>query len=95
LIMIIKDTRLYRDNKTTTLSAKCRLRKFGWDTVYFSVDKVPPGDYIHHDASPFAAALLLPSMRQGENLVIEGSISAQLYRGMHAIMQEVLKWDIG
>ena len=54
-----------------------------------------PGDYIHHDASPFAAALLLPSMKQGEDLVIEGSISAQLYRGMHAIMQEVLKWDIG
>ena len=93
--MIIKDTQLYRDNKTTTLSAKCRLRKIGWDMVYFSVDNVLPGDYIHHDASPFAAALLLPSMRQGENLVIEGSVSAQLYRGMHAIMQEVQKWDIG
>jgi hypothetical protein len=34
-------------------------------------------------------------MRQGEDLVIEGSVSAQLYRGMHAITQEVLKWDIG
>src|SRR6202023_821130 len=54
-----------------------------------------PGDYIHNDASPFAAALLLPSMKQGEDLVIEGSISAQLYQGMHAIMREVLKWDIG
>jgi hypothetical protein len=93
--MIIKDTQLYRDNETTTLSAKCRLRKIGWDTVYFSVGNILPGNYIHHDASPFAAALLLPSMKQGENLVIEGSISAQLYRGMHAIMQEVLKWDVG
>ena len=93
--MIIKEARLHRDGGTTTLTAKCKIRKIGWDTVYFSVGNTVPGDYVYHDASPFAAALLLPSMQQGENLVIEGSISAQLYRGMHAIMQEVLKWDIG
>jgi hypothetical protein len=93
--MIIKDTQLYRDDETTALSARCKLRKIGWDTVYFSIGNTLPGDYIHNDASPFAAALLLPSMKQGEDLVIEGSISAQLYQGMHAIMQEVLKWDIG
>ena len=93
--MIIKDTQLYRDDETTALSARCKVRKFGWDTVYFSIGNTLPGDYIHNDASPFAAALLLPSMKQGEDLVIEGSISAQLYQGMHAIMQEVLTWDIG
>ena len=93
--MIIKDTQLYRDDETITLSATCKVRKIGWDTIYFSIGNTLPGDYIHNDASPFAAALLLPSMKQGEDLVIEGSISAQLYRGMHAIMHEVLKWDIG
>jgi hypothetical protein len=93
--MIIKDTQLYRDDETTRLSARCKVRKIGWDTVYFSISNALPGDYIHNDANPFAAALLLPSMKQGEDLVIEGSISAQLYQGMHAIMQEVLKWDIG
>jgi hypothetical protein len=93
--MIIKDTRLNREAETTVLSARCKVRKIGWDTVYFSIGNTLPGDYIHNDASPFAAALLLPSMKQGEDLVIEGSISAQLYQGMHAIMQEVLKWDIG
>ncbi len=93
--MIIKDTQLYRDDETTRLSARCKVRKIGWDTVYFSIGNTLPGDYIHNDASPFAAALLLPSIKQGEDLVIEGSISAQLYQGMHAIMQEVLKWDIG
>ena len=93
--MIIKDAQLYRDDETTALSARCKVRKIGWDTVYFSIGNTLPGDYIHNDASPFAAALLLPSMKQGEDLVIEGNISAQLYQGMHAIMQEVLKWDIG
>src|SRR3984893_18805884 len=93
--MIIKDTQLYRDDETTALSARCKVRKIGWDPVYFSIGNTVPGDYIHNDASPFAAALLLPSMKQGEDLVIEGSISAQLYQGMHAIMREVLKWDIG
>src|SRR6266567_503735 len=93
--MIIKDTQLHRDDETTALSARCKVRKIGWDTLYFSIGNTLPGDHIHNDASPFAAALLLPSMKQGEDLVIEGSISAQLYQGMHAIMQEVLKWDIG
>src|SRR5487761_1601268 len=38
---------------------------------------IGPGAYVHDDASPFAAALLLPSMKQGEDLIIEGSISDQ------------------
>jgi len=92
--MIIKDTQLHHDDQTTALSARCKIRKIGWDIVHFSIGNTFPGDYIHPDASPFAAALLLPSMKQGEDLIIEGSISAQLYQGMHAIMQEVQKWDI-
>jgi hypothetical protein len=93
--MIIKDVQLYRDNASTSLSARCKIRKIGWDTVYFRTGNALPRDSFHNDASPFAAALLLPSMKQGEDLIIEGSISAQLYKGMHAIMQEVLTWDIG
>ena len=34
-------------------------------------------------------------MKQGEDLIIEGSISDQLYKGMHAVMQETLSWNIG
>jgi hypothetical protein len=93
--MIIKDAQLYRDDETTTLSARCKVRRIGWDTIYFSIGNTVPSDYVYPDASPFAAALLLPSMKQGEDLIIEGSVSARLYQGMHEIMQEVLKWDIG
>jgi hypothetical protein len=93
--MIIKDAKLYRDDGTTSLSARCKIRRIGWDKVYFRAGGAVPGDSVHNDASPFAAALLLPSMKRGEDLIIDGSISAQLYKGMHAIMQEVLTWDIG
>jgi hypothetical protein len=93
--MIIKDVQFHRDGRMASLSARCKIRKIGWDKVYFRTVNTALDDFVHDDASPFAAALLLPSMKQGEDLIIEGSISAQLYNGMHTIMQEVLKWDIG
>lgn len=92
--MIIKDVQLYRDDRATTLAARCKIRKIGWDTAYFRIGDAI-GNSVHNDASPFAAALFLPSMKQGEDLIIEGSISAKLYNGMRAIMQEVLTWGIG
>ena len=92
--MIIKDTQLTRTNETTMLSARCKIRKIGWDSVYFSIDAAH-GGHVHDDASPFAAAFLLPAMKQGEDLIIKGAISERLYKGMHAIMHEVLQWNIG
>jgi hypothetical protein len=93
--MIIKNAQLKRAGQATVLSASCKVRKIGWDQVYFSVGDAAQGRYVSADASPFAAALLLPSMKQGEDLIIKGSISEQLYQGMHEIMHEVLTWDIG
>lgn len=93
--MIIKDTQLIRIGGATVLSAQCKIRKIGWDSVYFSLNDAAQGSHVYNDASPFAAALLLPSMKQGEDLIIKGSISEQLYKGMHAIMHEVLQWNIG
>jgi hypothetical protein len=92
--MIIKDTQLTRAGGMTVLSAQCKIRKIGWDSVYFGLDTAY-ADYVRGDASPFAAAFLLPAMKQGEDLIIRGSISEQLYKGMHTIMHEVLQWDIG
>jgi hypothetical protein len=91
--MTIKDINLRHENGRTILSAKCKIRKIGWDTIYFSVasDK---RSAVANDASPFAAALLIPSMKVGEDLIIKGSISKQLYSGMHEIMDEVLGWGI-
>ena len=80
--MIIKDVQLSRTGQAAVLSARCKIRKIGWDTVDFSIANATLGAYVHDDASPFAAALLLPSMKQGEDLIIEGSISERLYKGI-------------
>jgi hypothetical protein len=93
--IIIKRIKLTRTGEATVLSAQCKIRKIGWDTVYFSLNDTAQGAYVYDDASPFAAALLLPSMKQGEDLIIQGSISERLYNGMHAVMHEVLRWNIG
>jgi hypothetical protein len=92
--MVIKDIQLTRGKDVTELSARCKIRKIGWDRVYFRVNSRHQ-DNVFADASPFAAALLIPSMKQGEDLIIHGSISRQLLAGMHDIMTEVLTWDIG
>lgn len=83
--MTIKDVRLQETRTTVSLVATCKIRRVGTDTVRFTFSKkLKP--MIAADASPFAAALLLPSMRQGEDLIIEGSVSQKLLDGMHRIM---------
>jgi hypothetical protein len=76
------------------LSARCKVRRIGHDDLVF---KIPAKfqDFVSADASPFAAALLLPSMRLGEDLVIDGSISARLHAGMTEIVRIVAGWDVG
>jgi hypothetical protein len=92
--MKIRDVQLCTNDKFITLSAICKIRRLGEDTVYFRFDKKNK-DYIFSDASPFAAALLIPSMKQGEDLIIHSSISEALYHGMQQIMEIMLTWNIG
>jgi hypothetical protein len=76
------------------LSARCKVRRIGQDDLVF---KIPAKfrDFVCADASPFAAALLLPSMKLGEDLAISGSISARLHAGMTEIVRIVSGWDVG
>ncbi len=92
--MTIKDIKLEQSNDELILSAKCKIRKFGWDEIYFKTS-VRNKAFVFDDASPFAAALLLPSMKKGEDLTIHGTISKQLYDGMLRIMRDVSQWGIG
>jgi hypothetical protein len=79
---------------TITMYATCKIRRIGYDEVYFTFDKKYQS-FLQIDASPFAAALLIPSMKQGEDLIVEGSMSQELYEGMHRIMDIFLSWNIG
>jgi len=92
--MRIRDVQLSTDDKFITLSAVCNIRKLGEDVVYFRFNKEDE-EFIVSDASPFATALLIPSMKQGEDLIIHGFISEALYHGMQQIMEIMLKWNIG
>jgi hypothetical protein len=76
------------------LSARCKIRRVGLDDVTF---KIPSKfeSFILADASPFAAALLLPSMKLGEDLIIEGAISERLHSGMQELIRIVSGWNIG
>jgi len=82
------------DRDHVVLSARCKVRRIGLDDVIF---RIPTGfqDFVCADASPFAAALLLPAMKQGEDLVIHGSISEALHSGMTQIVKVVSAWGIG
>jgi hypothetical protein len=92
--MVIRDIKLTQENGQAVLSAECRVRKIGWDRVFFSVPETQ-ADYLYPDASPFVAALLIPAMRQGEDLVVHGSLSKQLYDNLPAIMQTAAGWGVG
>jgi hypothetical protein len=92
--VIVKDVHITLTTESAILSATCKIRKLGWDTIYFKVDAAKQA-YLCGDASPFAAALLLPAMKKQESLIIHGTISKQLFDGMQAIMKEVSNWGIG
>jgi hypothetical protein len=92
--MKISNLQLKIEAESIILHADCFIRPFGPDKLYFKFDKKYI-DFIAMDMSPFAAALLIPSMKLGSDLVIEGEISEQLYKGLRKVMKVMLSWDIG
>lgn len=92
--MRIKNVRLEEEGGCVCLAADCKVRRIGYDRIYFKFEK-KYRDFIAADASPFAAALLLPSMKMGQDLLIDGSISQKLHSGMREIMKTVSGWDLG
>jgi hypothetical protein len=92
--MKVFDVRQRQAAGQIVLSARCKLRRFGHDELSFTLPSRFAG-FICADASPFAAALLWPSMKLGENLVIRGSISTRLHAGMTEMIRIVSGWDIG
>jgi hypothetical protein len=92
--MKILDVRRLTSGDRIVLSAQCKLRRIGFDELRFTMP-ASFSDFICADASPFAAALLWPAMKLGEDLVIRGSISTRLHTGMKEIIHIVSRWNIG
>jgi hypothetical protein len=53
--------------------------------AYFSVDKKYKS-FLTKDASPFLAALLIPAMKLGDDIVIDGQVSSRLLRHTKHVM---------
>jgi hypothetical protein len=92
--MIIRNVKKEIKDGRVKLSADARVRCWGWDNLYLDFDE-KYSDFIYEDASPFAAALLVPSMCLGEDLIIEGSLSQELSIGLERIIDTMASWDIG
>lgn len=92
--MRIRQVKTKTEGEFVIISAKCKIRCFGEDEIYFKINK-KYSDFILADASPFAAALVIPAMKIGENLIIDGSLSEGLYKNMQQIMRILLSWNVG
>lgn len=92
--MTIKQVKQSRQRDFIKISAICKIRAYGEDELYFKVKKKYE-NFLSLDYSTFAAALLIPSMKVGEDLIIEGPISEELYKGMHKIKEIFLSWGFG
>jgi hypothetical protein len=92
--MRIRNVRKQAKDGKISLLADCQIRRWGHDLLYLSFDE-KYDSFIYADASPFAAALLVPAMQLGEDLIIEGSVSQKLYEGLYQIMDIMSNWEIG
>lgn len=92
--MKITNVRIEQYGGKIALVADCKIRPVGMNRVYFAFDKKYK-DVIPVDASPFAAALLIPSMKMGQDLIIEGSISRELFLGMLCVVNTMAGWNVG
>src|SRR5690349_19900660 len=92
--MIIKEISIILDGDSIIFQANCGIRKGIDDKIYFKINKSYK-EYLYADASPFAAALLIPAMKLGENLIIHGSISKKLYGNFGKIIEIMSTWNVG
>src|SRR6266498_1553321 len=92
--MVISNLTFSKDANQVILSADISFRGKKLEHAYIAVDKKYE-KFVARDASPFLAAVLLPCMKTGENIYIDGNISTQLFANTSEIMKLVKSWNIG
>lgn len=92
--MKIQNMSLSKREKSVTLSADVAFKGHKPERMYFSTD-LKNEAYISTDYSPFLAAVLLPCMKRGEDIIINGKVSKKLLENTEKIMDLVESWNIG
>lgn len=92
--MIIHSVEIVTKRNKTYLQAVLGMRGKNRGICYFAVPKEYK-KYLSSDATPFLAAFLLPAMKEGEDIYIEGTISRKLYDSLSAITTLVTTWPMG
>jgi hypothetical protein len=91
--MIISDVTQKLRGNTITVSATVTFDHRDPETLYFSLHK-KWHSALSVDATPFVAALLIPCMKRGEDISVDGSsISPVFLKQTKKVMDLLLKWD--
>jgi hypothetical protein len=92
--MLLNNLAISKNATHITITAQLTFRGKKTQHAYFKINTADKA-FLATDYSPFLAAVLLPSMKTGESITIDGSISAQALKNTEKIMGLVSGWDIG
>ncbi len=92
--MVISNLTYSNTAKTATLSADINFRGKKAERAYITTDKKYER-FIVKDYTSFLAAVLLPCMKTGENIYVDGPVSEQFLANTNEIMKLLIKWQVG
>lgn len=90
--MIISNIKLKKTKRRIILSATVTFEKKEPQEMYFSTRRKYK-KFVVDDASPFLAAVLIPCMKTGENIIIHGSVAQRLLQNIWNIMNLLVFWN--
>ncbi len=92
--MVISNLTYVKNTNTVTVSADINFRGKKIERAYITTDKKYER-FIVKDYTAFLAAVLLPCMKTGENIYVDGAVSEQFLANTNDIMKLLVKWQVG
>ncbi len=92
--MKISNIKITKNKRIISHSAYITFMRQKTERMYFETN-AKNESFISADYSPFLAAVLLPCMKTGEDIIIEGTVSEKLLKSTEKIMNLVAGWNVG
>jgi len=90
--MVIDNITLHKTKKRVKLTADITFKGGKTQKMYFSTGRKYE-QFVKSDASAFLAAVLIPCMKTGENIIIHGTVSHKLLQNIWKIMNLLVSWN--